>query len=214
MKKRIFLSLTIVAVVGGLGFAATRAFFTARVKSTDSQFTVGTLDLTVDGAQQTAAEKFIVEGIGASGDIKAEKVWNIKNTGSLPGKLYFKLENMNNLENGCNQAEKNLEPACADDTKGELGNVMPVHIYLDGVEMATSLLTDAEVNTNNTIGKLWTTKSDTETTVIQPGATRVVKMAWNVGQDAYDNKIQSDSLSFDTVFDLEQLVAVTPTGNR
>jgi hypothetical protein len=80
--------------------------------------------------------------------------------------------------------------------------------------MATSLLTDSEVNANNTIGKAWTTKSDTESTVIAPGATREVKMAWNVGQDAYDNKIQSDSLSFDTVFDLEQLVAVTPTGNR
>jgi predicted ribosomally synthesized peptide with SipW-like signal peptide len=76
MKIKIYISLLIIALVGGLGYAATQAFFTARETSTDSKFTVGTLDLSVND-QKDVIDPLIVTGVGASGDIAGGKEWTI-----------------------------------------------------------------------------------------------------------------------------------------
>ena len=77
MKKKILLSVLIIAAISGATFAATRAFFTDRETTTGNQFTVGTLDLSVDGNNGTSAEPFVIEGIGESGDISGGKTWTI-----------------------------------------------------------------------------------------------------------------------------------------
>ena len=199
MKKKILISLIVIAGVGTAGFAATRAFFNARVQSTDSTFTVGTLDLSVNDAQE-AVDNFVVSGIGASGDISGGKTWTVKNIGSLPGKLYFSLANLANQENGCNRAEKATETACESDEIGELGGVVAVNVAVDGTTMVQSNLADASQDGYAT---QWNAQPEV---IIPAGGSVDVTMNWNAGQNDYGNEIQSDSLTFDTVFDLVQLV--------
>ncbi len=199
MKKKILISLIIIAGVGTAGFTATRAFFRARVRSTDSSFTVGTLDLSVNDKQE-AVDSFVVEGIGASGDISGSKTWTVKNVGTLPGRLYFSLANLDNQENGCNRPEISDEPACESDIIGELGGVIDAKVSANGAIMAESVLANANQNDYST---QWNLKPEV---IIPAGQSIEVVMEWNAGQDDYNNSIQSDSLTFDTVFDLVQLV--------
>jgi hypothetical protein len=198
MKKKIIISAIIIAAIAGTGFAATRAFFNARVRSTNSSFTVGTLDLSVDGKQEDV-DNIVVAGIGESGNITGGKTWTIKNIGTLPGKLYFKLDQLNNVENGCNRAEKATETTCENDTVGELGNVLSTTILVNDSEIVTSKL-------GNTNQEDYATAWNTKPAVIIPaGGEATVTMNWNTTANDYGNEIQSDSLTFDTIFDLVQI---------
>lgn len=198
MKKKVLISLFIIAGVGAAGFAATRAFFQSRVRSTDSSFTVGTLDLSVNDKQE-AVDNFVVEGIGASGNITGSKTWTVKNVGSLPGRLFFSLANVNNQENGCNRPEKADEANCEADNIGELGEVISVKVSANDTAMVESKL----ANTNQAdYATQWNEKSEI---VIPAGESIKIVMEWNANQNDYNNSIQSDSLTFDTIFDLVQL---------
>ncbi len=198
MKKKIIISALIITAITGTGFAATRAFFNARVKSTNSSFTVGTLDLSVDGKQEDV-DNIVVAGIGESGDIAGGKTWTIKNIGSLPGKLYFKIDQLNNVENGCNRAEKTTETACESDNVGELGNALKATILVNDTEVITSKLANANQEDYATA---WNTKP---AVIIPAGGEAKITMNWSAGQNDYSNEIQSDSLTFDTIFDLVQI---------
>jgi predicted ribosomally synthesized peptide with SipW-like signal peptide len=198
MKSKIYVSLVIIALVGGLGYAATQAFFTARETSTDSKFTVGTLDLSVND-QKDVVDPFIVSGIGASGNISGGKEWTVKNIGTLPGRLFFSLENLKNQENDCNKPEKQTEAECEANEDGELGSVITAKVSVDGTEYVSSTL---ETANQAVFGDTWKTKPNV---VIPAGGQATIRMEWNTPQEAYDNRIQSDSLSFDAHFDLEQL---------
>lgn len=198
MKKKIIISALIITAIAGTGFAATRAFFNARVKSTNSSFTVGTLDLSVDGKQE-GIDNIVVAGIGESGDIAGGKTWTVKNIGSLPGKLYFKIDQLSNVENGCNRAEKTTETTCESDNVGELGNVLNATILVNGTEVVNSKL----ANTNQEdYATAWNTKP---AVIIPAGGEATITMNWNAGENDYSNEIQSDSLTFDTIFDLVQI---------
>ena len=109
-KKRVFLSLLIIAGISVLAIAATRAFFTARRTQSGNKFTMGTLDLTVGSSPKT--DSFVVNNIGEDGRITGQKVWAVKNTGTLPGRMFVRLRNLVNKENGCNDQEKVAEPDC------------------------------------------------------------------------------------------------------
>ncbi len=202
MKKKIFISLLIITAVGGLGFAATRAFFTDRETSTGSTFTVGTMDLAVGDANGSNVDPFVIEGIGASGDISGSKTWTVRNTGSLPGRVYFKLDNVVNYDNGCNEPEALVDTTCGTPGagQGELGNVITAKVAWDGVEKVNSTLATANQ------GKIGTDWSALTPIILQGGESKTLKMEWATGQNDYGNEIQSDSLTFDSVFDLEQLV--------
>lgn len=199
MKKKVYISLVIIALVGGLGYAATQAFFTARETATGSTFTVGTLDLSVND-DKDVIEPFIVAGIGASGNISGGKEWTVKNIGTLPGRLFFSLADLTNLENGCNKPEKQLEPECEADNLGELGSVITANVSVDGTPYVSSTL---ETANEGVFGSTWRTQPNV---VIPAGGSATVRMEWNTPQTDYDNSIQSDSLTFTTHFDLEQLI--------
>jgi spore coat-associated protein N len=201
-QKRIALSvLVLIAVVGGT-FAATRAFFTDTETSTGSTFTVGTLDLQVGGADGTNVEPFVIENIGDTGDISGSKVWTVNNTGSLPGRLYFKLDNVLNYENGCNEPEAIVDATCLDPGagEGEMGGVVTIHAYLDGVEKASSTLATAN---QAVIGNTWTALP---AMTIPAESSVQVMLDWSTGENDYGNEIQSDSITFDVGFDLVQII--------
>ena len=190
------------SVVGGVGIAATRAFFSNRETSTGSTFTVGTLDLKVGDADGTNIEPFIISGIGSSSDISGEKTWTVKNVGSLPGRLYINLKNVVNYENGCNEPEAKEDITCANPGagEGELGDVVVAKIYLDGVEKVSSNLNEASV------AKIGTDWSALEPIILEGGTQKTIKIDWKTLRAEYGNEIQSDSLTFDVDFDLVQLI--------
>ncbi|MFH1561343.1 MAG: SipW-dependent-type signal peptide-containing protein [Patescibacteria group bacterium] len=204
-KQAILALLIICAVVSGTALV-TRAYFTDRETGTGSQFAVGTLDLDVGGANGTEIAPFVIENMGEEGNIAGSQTWTVNNTGSLPGRLYFKLDNLVNYENDCNEPEALVDVTCDDPGagQGDLGGVITARVYLDNVEKMSSTLATAN---QSVIGDAWTALPDV---VVPAGGSVEVKMDWATGQADYGNEIQSDSLAFDMVFDLVQIIEPTP----
>lgn len=203
MKKtpRVWLSVLVILGVLGVAGAGSYAFFTARRTVQQSKFTVGTLDLSVTGNNNTANEPFVIDNIGENGNISGTKTWTIKNTGSLPGRLLVKLNNVVNEENACNDQEKETEAGCDADTNGEMGGVVTAVVALDGADKVSSTLaTDQQAK----IGTDWNALDPIVT--IPAGGEKTVTIHWNTPETAYGNEIQSDSVKFDTVFRLVQLI--------
>lgn len=202
MKKQVAMSLLVISVVCVTTFQATKAYFTDSAKSLGSNFTVGTLDLEVGGANGTNVEPFVINNIGADANTTGgAKTWTVTNKGTLPGRLYFKLENIINKENGCNNPESKADTTCANpgDGEGELGNLITAKIYLaDQLITTTNLSPTSQITINNTWNNL-------APVIVQPGQSSQIKLEWNMAIDGYGNEIQSDSLGFDVGFDLVQV---------
>jgi len=207
LKKPLASILLIILAAGG-GITGTWAYFTATRTAETNTFTAGTLDLNVAG-DSIANKPFVITNMGANANISGTQDWTITNTGTLPGRLLVRITNLDNQENGCNDQEASVETACAGDTIGELGGVVTLNVALDDVEQVASTLTNADVLE---IGDEW---NDTVTPVImQPGDTHVITMHWATDEDSYGNEIQSDSLTFDTVFQLIQAIDGPTPANR
>ena len=208
MKKKVFLALTIIALVGTGGYVAlTGAFFSARRTTTANKFTVGTLDLQVGTG---ASDPFIVENIGASGDISGSKTWTINNTGSLPGRLFFRLRNLKNNNAGCiNDFKTAADPNCLTPSAGNLGAKLLTSVSLNGTKVldGLSLATDQQ----EAFGSQWAALPNV---VIQAGQSKTVGIAWNAAETSYGNEIQGDSTQFDVEFNLVQLTNVVPTNTQ
>lgn len=197
-KKTIF-SVLLVAIIAIAGGAGTYAYFTATRTTESNKFVAGTLDLSVD-SNNNVLEPFVIENMGENGNIGGEKTWNVKNTGSLPGRLLVRVQNLNNQENGCNDQEAAIEPNCGQDTEGELGNVINLNLALNGKDVASGLLNTA--NYTN-IGSGWATITPV---IIKPGEQVTVRAHWAADENSYGNEIQSDSVQFDTNFRLIQQI--------
>ena len=206
MRPRLILSVLLIMIVGAVtGGLVTRAFFTDTETSTGSEFAVGTLDLNVGGENGTNVLPFQIDNIGAEGNISGEQTWTVNNSGSLPGRLYFKLLSVANHENGCNEPEAIVDTTCDNPGtgQGELGGVITANVYLDNVLQVTSDLTTAN---EAVIGTDWNALTPV---IIPAGGSVDVKIDWATAENAYGNEIQSDSVTFDIQFDLEQITEQT-----
>ena len=204
-RKKILLSLMLIAAVGGAAIAGTYAYFTARRTVSTNRFASGTLDLNVSSNGQVN-EPFVIENLGDNANISGSKTWTVKNTGSLPGRLLVRLNNVVNEENGCNDPEKEIEPNCEADTEGEIGGVITLNVSLDGQNKVSSTLATAN---QNKVGTDWNALVPI---VLQANETRTIGFDWATDEDAYGNEIQSDSVKFDAVFRLiQQINGPTPT---
>lgn len=191
------LSIVLIMLVAGGAMAGTYAFFTAQRTASTNRFTAGTLDLNVT-SNNVANDPFVIDNVGENGDITGEKTYTVRNTGSLPGRLSLRLNNVVNLDNGCNDQEKEFEPACESDNAGELGSEIDLRVQLDGTDVANSTLTAAN---QATLGTQWDALN---AVTIAPNATRTVRVYWSTAGADYDNTIQSDSVTFDMNFRLAQ----------
>jgi spore coat-associated protein N len=196
-KKQLMLSLALVGVVATSASIGTYAYFTATRTTQNNTFTAGTLDLNVN-SNGTALEPFVIDNMGQNGTIGGDKTWNVKNTGSLPGRFYLRIQNLSNTENGCNDQEASIEPSCASNNEGELGDVVNLKVSVDGAEVASSTLATSEMAT---IGTKW---SSYPSIIIQPNETKTVRALWSADESSYDNRIQSDAVKFDMNFRLIQ----------
>jgi len=204
-QKKVLISLLLIGVVAAAAIGGTIAFFFARRTTTANRFTAGTLDLNVSSNGQ-ALEPFVIDNMGENGNISGTKTWVVKNTGTLPGRVFVRLQNVANQENGCNDQETNAEPACAADTEGELGGVIIAKVAWDGTDRVQSTLATAD---QSTIGLAWNALPEID---LAPGEEKNLTIHWATDENGYGNEVQSDSLSFDLDVRLVQLISgPTPT---
>lgn len=206
-KKKLWLSIVLIVGVGAAVAGATWAYFTAQRTASENKFAMGTLDMTVTGDNNIANEPFVIENIGENGNISGSKTYTVRNTGTLPGRLLLRLTGVSNEENGCNDQEKDTEPTCETDNLGEMGGVVTLKVSLDGTDKVSSTLaTDQQ----NKIGNDWNALDPIIT--IPAGGQKTVRLYWDTPETAYGNEIQSDSVKFNAVFRLVQLInGPTPT---
>ena len=201
MNKRVITSLLVVLAVALATFAATSAYFSSTSSTTGSKFVVGTLDLAVGGAGGSTIEPFLIDNIGETNVSSGSKTWVVTNKGSLTGRLYFKLVNVNNAENGCNTPEMVVDTTCDNpgEGQGELGKQIRTKVYLNDLMVAESDLDEAN---KNRITNIWSSMTPV---VLTAGETARVKLEWSMANESYGNEIQSDSLGFDVDFSLVQV---------
>lgn len=209
MKRKALLFLIIVSTLIGGGYALTQALFSDTETSASNTFAAGTLDMTVNGANGTAFDSINVDNIGVDGTVSGEREWTIRNTGTVPGNLTFRLNSIANAENGCNEPELVTEPTCNDDTNGELGAATTAVVKIDtdndgdyDEEDAVVTSTLATANQGQYASQ-WNTNAGTVS--VPAGGTVKVKMNWANDPTTYGNEIQSDGLSFQAQFDLTQV---------
>ena len=189
-----------ILIVASISVAGTYSYFTATRTTNANRFAAGTLDLNVS-ANGNKLEPFIIENLGGDTNISGTKTWTIKNTGSLPGRLLIRLENVVNTENGCNDQEKAVEPDCDTlDNVGDLGNIINLKVALNGVDKAESTLATDQINK---IGIDW---SALPSIILKAGEETTVTTYWFTKENSYGNEIQGDFTQFDINFRLIQLI--------
>lgn len=193
-------SIALIILVAGLSVAGTYAYFTATRTTSANTFAAGTLDLDV-ASNGNKLEPFVIENLGANANISGTKSWTIKNTGTLPGRLLVRLQNVVNTENGCNDQEKAADPTCDTPGKqGDLGNAITLKVALDGEDKVSSTLATDQLTK---IGTDWATLSQI---VLQSGEERTITTHWAADENSYGNEIQGDAIQFDMNFRLIQLI--------
>lgn len=198
MKIRNILPIFAILFVTTLSVANTYAYFTAQRTASTNTFATGTLDLDISSGDSVNAS-LVVENLGISSNIQGNKSWTVKNSGSLPGRLLIKMQNVLNKENGCNDQEKFAEESCETDDIGELGNVVDMRFIVAGSEAISSKINALEVEK---FTEKWNALSPI---ILQAGETKNIDVYWEAKGENYGNEIQSDSLNFDLNFGLVQV---------
>ncbi len=200
MNKNVWYSLALIIIVAVGATIGTYSYFTAERTTSANKFVAGTLDLDIS-ANGNRLEPFVVENIGNNPTISGSKTWVVKNTGSLPGRLLVNLQNLSNLENGCNDQEKLADPTCESLGKeGNLGKVVVLKVSLDNQEVSRSTLSSEDFNK---IGSAW---ESLPPVILAPGEERTLSADWLAEGNSYGNEIQSDSVQFDINFRLLQIL--------
>lgn len=213
MKKKLLLFLLVAASLLGGGYALTQALFSDTETSGTNTISAGTLNMTVGGADGTAFDNIAVSNVGVDGTVSGQKEWTIVNSGTVPGTLKLKLNDIVNTENGCNEPEALADTTCANPGagEGELGNAIATVIQLDkdgsgSSETYTPVVTSTLATASQAgYATQWDTTAGVVT--IPAGGQVKVRMDWANNPASYGNEIQSDGLTFGVQFDLTQ---VTP----
>lgn len=224
--KKILLSVLTIGLVAAVAFGATRALFSDTETSYGNVFDAGTLDLKVDGQDDggTVAH-YTLSGMKPGDNVTY--MWELKNTGSIPGQPSVEFSPITNNDNGCNEPEDGAEvaeygSATCGDGEGELGQYIKVGIWRSGLNSTWKSI-HLPGDTWRTgpgaglDGKGGNTYGDTSFSVLGQGdfvqfylilgLEDDLRDTSYVNIDVDDNVIQSDSAEFDIIFHLDQ---VTP----
>lgn len=206
-NKKVLLAILGVGAIGGAGYVATTALFSDVEQSGTNVFTAGKLNMTVGGADGTAFEEFNFTNLGVDGQVTGGKTWTIVNDGTVPGNLTISMNDLVNNDNGCNEPEAIVDVTCANPGpgEGELGAAMTTTILLDtGTGDTQVVSTNLATASQALYASQWVTNAGTVT--IPAGGSVDVTMTWATDPTTYGNEIQSDGLSFELQFDLEQVL--------
>ena len=195
-KRNTLISLVLIAILVSV---AAFAWFSDQEKSTGNTVTAGTLNLTVDGKENTQVMHLTFNNVvpadqwhGAEYDYQ----WVIKNTGTIPGSVTYKIVNIVNNENGVNDPELKAgdDPAS---TLGELGSQFKVLFQLNQAPYGYS----QEIYPLNSGEGVEYTPAAYH---LDPGqSANVYIRSWLIN-GPLNNLAQGDSVSFDVVFTLNQ----------
>lgn len=207
MKKKLFKSIAIIVAVAVVGLASTQALFRDVEKSQQGVFVVGTLDMNVEDESGQVAESIVVSNVGEQSTLSGGKTWTVKNAGSLPGRLTFQLTNIRNYENGCNEPEEIEDSTCGNpgELEGELGAAINTAVsYRQGQTEQTAVNANLATDAVNEYLSQW--QANAGNVVVPPGGQVEVSFSWSADEFSFGNEVQSDSVMFDVVFELEQIV--------
>ncbi len=203
MNKKFILSSLLVATVLIGVIVGTMAFFTATQTVEDAGLVAGTLDLDVRSGQ-IERESFTLANLGEDYTMSGEKEWVVKNTGTLPGRLYVALDNLQNINHGCNEpkmiARESLSIEACEQEEGRLGEYMEITLQLDGVDLFTSTLRGED---ESVIRTNW---EQLAPIVFQADEEKTFRAYWSANPDEYGNEIQNDEVRFNIEFHLTQLL--------
>lgn len=198
MKKR-WIILAIFALIAILVSVAAYSWFTDQETSADNVISAGTLNLTVGGQEggNVAHLSFsnVVPAIQWQG-AEYDYQWVIKNTGTIPGRVSYKITNVRNLENGINTPE-----ALAGDTTEDVGELGSQYKLLFQLNQPPWGYNQEMYPLNNFEDVLFSPGVYD----LAPGESKNVFLrSWLI--NALDNNlVQGDSVEFDVVFYLEQV---------
>ena len=208
MKRRIFLSLMVIAIAAALVAGATTSYF-SDVESANGTLTAGTLDLRVndkDGNVALFNLDNIYPGYSTSGYI------TLSNVGSLSGILKITSVSVENKENGLTEPE--IEAGDKSDKEGELGDLVKIKLTLqnngpfslespEATEGVDPSCRPFGFYYDGTINGLKNLSRDITTLNAKSSVKIKYEITWPDGGQN-DNKAQGDSCSFTINFSLKQ----------
>lgn len=215
MKKRILLSVMILALVGMLLGAGIYAYFSDVESSAGNSFIAGTLNLRVGNDDPTTV-RISVEGL-KPGDAGNAADWLVKNDGSIAGDLDIGIGTITNYENVLTEPEEAAGDASGGATQGELGSFLKVAIWLDVDQSGDwstgdiALRSDGTTLTNGGADILpydyldnYGGRSYSDILTMTGGNEFDFMVDYDFPSAASDNRAQSDSAEFDITFTLNQ----------
>ena len=207
--NKIILSLVTIFAVAAIATGATVAYFSDTETSNSNTFAAGTLDLKVDDQDDDNIVSVTLNNL-KPGDT-AQYQWSWKNAGTIDGEPWLEIINVTDEENDL------LEPEEADgdsEDEGELSQYLLMKLNapgdtgyaypnqpecLDSGSKCPLSLWDDYSQIGQSPWEVWQS--------IAAGATNApMVLEFELPADA-DNAVQSDTVSFDIVFHLDQ---VTP----
>lgn len=228
------ISIILMLVAGMFASAGLMAIFTDTETSTGNNFAAGTLDLKVGGSDfvdDPNVVHIVISDIkpGWSAYYK----WTLKNMGSIAGKVKVQFSAITNSENGVNEPEADAEddpspvpalwrigPDTLGRPEGELGEYLKAS--LRKIDRFNAFVESTQTGPPNNYGggqiyglDAFGGKTYDMQVTLGPGETVDIYLilslagdltAWDAcaSHDINDNIIQSDSVSFDITFILEQ----------
>ncbi len=229
--KKIIKSLAVIVAVAAIGAGATFAVFSDTEVSEGNTLSAGTLDLKVDGEDYPNIETMTFADV-KPGD-SFSKTWKVRNTGSLDGKVKIKIDNIVSNDEGCNDPEKEAEEleygsASCGDNEGELARFLRTQVFQSHVNVESPIgdgisdyhanaLTGRNPSGSPYGGMLYIEGNEMEGQTLGQNDFQMVKLdisldedvindgaGWWTGHDVDDNILQSDSVTFDVIFSIEQ----------
>lgn len=206
MNKKILLSLSVIGVVATIVIGATTAYFSDVEVSEGNTFAAGTLDLSVNGENSWTSTIFDISDVkpGDSGTTTIK----LKNEGTLPkpggppwtSKVYITFENLVDDDVSCSEPEKEAGDNSCGSGEGELAENLNITVkdFWD-----PNCQINKRFEETHTLAE-WVNKGKTFLKDDMPaGDVNCVVISWSVPTST-GNIIQSDKVTFDVKFTLEQ----------
>ena len=198
MKKRILLSIMVIAISATMIVGATTAYFSDIETSNGNTLTAGTLDLTIYG-QDGNALLFNVENMAPG--YRETKHFTFRNEGTIDGWLDISKIVVEEFENGLGEPE--AEAGDVTPNEGELGDVVYFHLFFDNNKNGVFDAGD-DMFLDNSLGNL--PGSLNMNKFIAAGSeVEVIGEIISWPSSNLDNLAQSDSVDFDLEFTLSQI---------
>jgi len=197
MKKKIIMSIVVIAIACSMVAGATTAYFTDTQTSHGNTFTAGTLDLNVNGSDSNVVlfnDPILVPGN------QPTAAYSLMNKGNINGYLNINNVTVTNLENGITAPEASAGDTTTD--AGELGNLVNIHLYFDND--GSGYYSTGDVDIYN--GKVSAMPSSfVVNKPINAGQTIKIQAVLDWWSSPNDNLAQGDTMTYSLDFALTQI---------